>query len=57
MDALSSLPWYLLPMRHQKDIAHILNRAQNGAVLTIGPLAELNYGTATNVRIYFDNSY
>lgn len=53
VDALNNLSWYLLPIRHQKDIAHILNRAQNGDVLTIGPLAELNYETATNLSTIF----
>lgn len=50
MTAFNNLPWYLLPLRTQKDIIYILSRAQRGAVLTIGPFAELNYETATNVR-------
>ncbi|XP_055317947.1 uncharacterized protein LOC129576629 [Sitodiplosis mosellana] len=51
VNSLSSLPWYLLPADRQKDIAYMLNRAQNGAVLTIGPLdSTLNYETATNVN-------
>lgn len=51
VDAISGLPWYLLPLQNQKDIAHILNRAQNGTVLRIGPFSRLDYETATNVRI------
>lgn len=51
MTAFNGLPWYLLPLRTQKDIIYILSRAQHGAVLTIGPFAELNYETATNVRL------
>lgn len=34
----------------QKQIAHILNRLQNGAVIQMGPLAEINYGTFADVR-------
>lgn len=36
-------------MKQQKNLAFLLNRAQNGAILTIGPLAALNYETATIV--------
>lgn len=49
VEAFDDVPWYILPLERQKDIAHIINRAQNGAVLTIGPLAALDYETATNV--------
>lgn len=49
MDAFSNLPWFLLPIKSQKDIGHILNRTQHGPILTIGPFAELNYETATSV--------
>lgn len=58
MTALNNLPWYLLPLQTQKDIAYILHRTQHGPILTIGPFAELNYETATNVRfaIYFKAS-
>lgn len=51
VDAISKIPWYLLPLKNQRDIAHFLNRAQNGTVLRIGPLNRLDYETATNVRI------
>lgn len=51
VDAVSTLPWYLLPLKVQKDVAHLLNRAQNGTVLTIGSFDRLDYETATNVRI------
>lgn len=49
MHALTGLPWYLLPLHTQRDISHILRRTQYGPILTIGPFAELNYETATNV--------
>lgn len=53
VEAFADTPWYILPLERQKDIAHIINRAQNGAILTIGLLAALNYETATNVRVHF----
>lgn len=28
------MQWYCLPVSRQRDIAHILNRMQNGVVLT-----------------------
>lgn len=43
------MPWYLLPLQKQKDIAHLMHRTQNGAVLTIGPFSALNYEAATDV--------
>lgn len=33
-DALANMKWYCLPLSKQKDVAHILNRMQNGVVLT-----------------------
>lgn len=50
VNSLTGLPWYLLPLKSQRNIAHILNRAQHGAVLTMGPFAALNYETATSVN-------
>lgn len=52
MHSLNGLPWYLLSMKSQKNIARILNRVQHGAVLTMGPFSALNYETATNVRVF-----
>lgn len=37
-------------MTHQRDLASLLHRMQNGMSLTIGPLSELNYEMATYVR-------
>nr|AOT85630.1 odorant receptor 113 [Mayetiola destructor] len=43
-DALySELKWYLLPVKRQRDVCHVMNRLQNGAVLTIGPFETLNF--------------
>lgn len=50
------MPWYSMPKLYQKDIAHMMNRLQNGAVLTMGPFADLNYETASNVRISTSNN-
>lgn len=47
--ALCSITWYLLPPSSQKMLQTTLHRVQNGARLTIGPFAELNLETATNV--------
>lgn len=51
IEAISGLPWYRLPLQSQKNIAHILNRAQDGTVLRIGPFSRLDWETATDVRI------
>lgn len=48
-DALINMNWYHLPMSQQKDLAHMLNRMQNGVVLTQGPLKELDYDMASTV--------
>lgn len=48
-EALFGMPWYLLPLKHQKTLATAMNRVQNGTTLTIGPFDELNFETATNV--------
>lgn len=53
--ALDKMPWYLLPLEKQKDIAHLMHRTQNGAVLTIGPFSALNYEAATDVWKLFWN--
>lgn len=39
---------------NQLSYAHILNRLQNGAILRIGPFAELNFETFSNVIYFFD---
>lgn len=46
---LVDIPWYKLPKDQQLNIAHVLNRLQNGCTLTIGPFSELNFETSTNV--------
>lgn len=48
---MNEIPWYLMSMNDQKDFAHLLKRMQNGLRLTIGPLGELNYEMATDVRV------
>ncbi|XP_031639326.1 uncharacterized protein LOC116351370 [Contarinia nasturtii] len=39
------MPWHLMSKENQLRYAHMLNRLQNGAVLRIGPFAELNFET------------
>lgn len=46
--------WYTFSTSSQKDVAYMMNRLQNGAVLTMGPLAEINYETAADVRFSFE---
>lgn len=43
------MAWYYLPKSQQKDLAHMLNRMQNGVVLTQGPFKELDYEMASTV--------
>lgn len=43
------MKYYLYPSSSQREISHVMNRLQNGAILTMGPLAEINYVTASNV--------
>lgn len=44
------ISWYRLSIKNQRDYAHTLNRLQHGTVLKIGPLAELNYETFSDVK-------
>lgn len=48
------MPWYLMSKENQLSYAHMLNRLQNGAVLRIGPFAELNFETFSKMtnKIY-----
>lgn len=46
------MPWYLMSCKNQLSYVHILNRVQNGAILQIGPFAELNNETFSNARNY-----
>lgn len=51
--SMYEIPWYLLPAKQQKEIIHVLRGIQNGCKLSIGPFAELNFETASNVCFYF----
>lgn len=46
---MHEMPWYLLSQKNQKAYGFILQRLQDGAVLRIGPFAELNFATLTDV--------
>lgn len=50
-DTLIEIPWYLMSSSEQKNLACLLHRMQNGIRLTIGPLGELNYEMASDVRL------
>lgn len=41
-DAIYDTKWYYLPMDLQKDVAHLINRQQNGVKLSVGPFSTLN---------------
>lgn len=41
--------WYLLPPKQQLVLGQMINRLQNGAVLSMGPLDDLDFQTATKV--------
>lgn len=43
------MPWYLMPSSCQKQVSGAIHRLQNGAVLTIGPLAEIDFNMAATV--------
>lgn len=53
MDAFDRFPFYLLPPKKQEMYALILSTVQIGAKIRMGPLKELNYKTATDVRFIF----
>lgn len=45
--------WYNLPIKHQKDMMHMINRKQNGTKITVGPFGVINreLTTAVSFRI------
>lgn len=43
------MPWYQMPVTFQKEILCAIQSAQNGAVLTMGPLGELDFEMAATV--------
>lgn len=47
---LQEMPWYLMSKGNQLAYAHLLNRLQNGADIRMGPFAELNYQTLSDVK-------
>lgn len=46
------MPWYQMPIPFQKQILCAIHSAQNGAVLTMGPLGDLDFVMAATVSIY-----
>lgn len=47
------MPWYRLPAPLQKHVCCGIQNVQNGAVLTIGPLAHLDFSTGSEVIFNF----
>lgn len=43
------MPWYQMPAKYQKHVLCIIHDAQNGAVLTMGPLGDLDFEMGTSV--------
>lgn len=49
------MSWYLFPPKHQHQLSCVMHWTQNGAALTIGPFAELNFGIVATVSIDLTN--
>lgn len=46
------MQWYLLPVKHQKDVKCLLHWFQNASVLTVGPFLDLNFETVSIVSVF-----
>lgn len=51
------IPWYQMPVSFQKQILSAIHDVQNGPVLTMGPLDELDFEMAASVRAYFIHNF
>lgn len=45
------MPWYAMPVSMQKQLVCAMHHAQNGAVLTMGPLGDLDFEMASDVCV------
>lgn len=43
------IPWYRMPVSHQRQMLCVIHDAQNGIVLTVGPFDELDFQMTTTV--------
>lgn len=50
---LYNMPWFLLSPSCQKGVMTGIHWMQNGPAFTIGPFAELNFETASNVSLIY----
>lgn len=50
------MSWYRMPATYQKQVLCAIHSAQNGAMLTMGPLGELDFAMAATVSENFDSS-
>lgn len=44
------MPWYKMPATYQKQVLCAIHNAQNGTILTMGPLGQLDFAMASSVR-------
>lgn len=45
-----NMPWYEMPVSMQRHVMCAIHHAQNGDVLTMGPLGDLDFEMAASVR-------
>lgn len=48
------MPWYGMPVSMQRQLVCAIQYAQNGVVLTMGPLGDLDFKMATTVGPFQD---
>lgn len=46
------MSWYQMPAKYQKQMLSAAHSAQYGAILTMGPLGELDFAMASNVSLF-----
>lgn len=46
------MPWYRLPASLQRHVLCGIHNVQNGAVLSIGPLGQLDFTAAADVSLF-----
>lgn len=51
-----NMTWYKMPIKHQKKLLCAIHYIQNGAVLTMGPLGELDFEMTSRVTTILFNS-
>lgn len=54
---LYGMPWYRLPVSFQMHVYYGIKNVQNAAVLSIGPLAQLDFSTGSDVIFSLSQSF